>query len=298
MRGVARGVLVAAGLLTATSCGGEPAPVVYPADCSGLSAHDTALCGELRFWEAHVDDYESREPTRELLTRLIEGFPADGARPDLGRLHFLRGGLTMELALEHGMTAADRIESVRADLRRAVELDPDEPKYPPWVDTIELVASFIRGDEAGFEAVVEGIDANVARYPVGNILSVSGTMSGFPMSTGLPQRAVEMLEAWECTEEWCMHNTERAPFSQPGLQVHFADAYARVGDRERALAHFRAALEAEGASEWPQRAQVEAAISDIDAYVERYTALGEDQPAITLVYANSMTGCRICHGTR
>jgi hypothetical protein len=135
---------------------------------------------------------------------------------------------------------------------------------------MELVIAFARGDEAAFAQVSDRIDANVAPYPVGNVLSITGTMSGFPLASGLPQRAVAMLEAWECTEDWCARNTDRAPFSQPGLQVHFADAYAR---------------------DW-----VETRLADLDGYLAPFESVGSDGSAVPLVYANSSTGCTICHG--
>lgn len=282
----------AAILALLVGCG--DAPTRYPADCMGLDHEDALACGEARFWEAHTERYEDREATYDLLGAILEQVPEGVDDVALGRLFFRRAALGIELAIEHGV---DRTANVVPDLEAAIRLDPEEAKYPPWLDSMELVIAFGTADDARFAAVSERIDANVARYPVGNALSITGTMTGFPLETGLPQRAVAMLEAWECTEDWCRQNTERAPYSQPGLAVHFADAYARVGDTETARAYFEAALVAEGAEHWPQREWVADVLSDLDGYVGRYTELGEDGSAIPLVYANGPQGCTLCHGT-
>ncbi len=272
-------------------CGEAP----YPADCDGLDDRDALACGERRFWEAHTERYEDREATYELLTRILEEVPEGVDDVALGRLHFRRAALGIELVLEHGV---DRTAQIIPDLEAAIRLDPAEAKYPPWLDSMELVVTFGSGDDERFEAVVDRIDANVERYPVGNVLSITGTMSGLPLDTGLPQRAVAMLEGWECTEAWCRENTERAPYSQPGLAVHWADAYARVGDTAKAREHFEAALEAEGAESWPYRGWVEDTLADLDGYVARYTEVGDEGSAVALVYANGPQGCTLCHGAR
>ena len=280
-------------LALALSLGCGDAAVAHPADCMGLAHEDTMACAEERFWEAHTERYEAREATYDLLGAVIEQVPEGVDDVALGRLHFRRAALGMELMLEHGI---DRTANVVPDLEAAIRLDPAEAKYPPWLDSMDLVLGFAFGDEARFDAAVERIDANVARYPVGNVLSITGTMSGFPLETGLPQKAVRMLEGWECTEGWCMRNTERAPYSQPGLEVHFADAYARVGDTAQARAHLEAALVAEDAESWPYRDWVEETLADLDGYVALYTELGEEGSAVPLVYANSDFGCTLCHG--
>lgn len=267
----------------------------FPEDCAGLEPRDALACGELRFWEAHTVAYERRPQTYDLLARLIDEVPEGVDDAALGELRFRRASLGIELALEHGI---DRTSEIVPDLREAIRLAPDNPKLPPWLDSMELVVSFVRGDRETFDAVSARIDANVAPYPVGNVLSITGTMTGLPLDTGLPQRAVAMLEAWECTEEWCRRNTARAPYSQPGLQVHFADAYARVGDRDAARAYLEAALVAEGAETWPYRAWARAQLANVDAWVDEFEALGDEGSAVTLVYANSERGCTLCHGTR
>lgn len=280
--------------LSALGCGGDSS-VEFPDDCAGLTARDAIACGEARFWAVHTEDYARRPEVYDVLGRLLDEIPEGVDDPALGELHFRRAALGIELVLEHGI---DRTADIVPHLEESIRLAPDNPKLPPWLDSMELVFAFARGDEARFREVSDRIDANVAPYPVGNVLSITGTMSGFPMDSGLPQRAVAMLEAWECTEDWCARNTERAPFSQPGLHVHFADAHARVGDRVKAREHLEMALAAEDADLWPYRDWVETRLADLDGYLRPFEEAGEAGSAVALVYANSPAGCTLCHGVR
>lgn len=265
--------------------------VTYPEGCEGLKGSDTAACGEAQYWRAMQKEKSARVTTHDLLGRLGEG--SEGATA--GRLHFLRGTLAMALALEDGR--ADLVPSVLPDLRRAWELEHN-PKYPSWVDSMEIVTAFLQNDRAEFDASAKRSIANVELYPVGNILSITGTLSGFPLSTGLPQKAVELLERWRCDTDWCAKNTARAPYSQPGIAYHFADAYARVGNVEKARFYLEKSLAADRAGEWPYRAKAAEALADVPRFVSRYTELGNDKHAIFLVYANSREGCVLCHGAR
>jgi len=287
-------LLVAAGAAacsSSTPASEGEAVATYPENCEGLSGTDVAACGEARYWQAFQRDKTTRTSTHDLLGRLSEG----SAGASAGRLHFLRGTLAMALALEDGHT--ELFPSVLPDLRRAWELEGN-PKYPPWVDTMELVTTYLNNDMAAFEAATKRSIANIELYPVGNILSVSGTLSGFPLATGLPQKAVELLERWRCDTDWCAHNTKRAPFSQPGLAFHFADAYARVGNVEKTQYYLERSLAADGAGEWPYRAKASEALADVSKFVRRYTDLGNDKHAIFMVYANSREGCVLCHGAK
>ncbi|MCB9604056.1 MAG: hypothetical protein H6720_27355 [Sandaracinus sp.] len=285
-----RVVLVFLGLL---ACG--DGSVVYPEDCSDLSPRDAIACGKERFWEAHTSAYERRVEVHDLLGRLVAEIPEGVDDAGLAELYFWRGALGIGLVLEHGV---DRSATIVPDLREAVRLAPENGKIPSWVDSMELVIAFGRGDDEEVARVAARLEANVELYPVGNILSITGTMSGLPLASGLPQRAVEMLDTWECTEAWCARNTERAPYSQPGLHVHFADAYARVGDRDKTREHLEAALVAEGADSWPYRDFAENHLADLDGYLASFAELGEEGSAVALVYANSPQGCTLCHGTR
>lgn len=282
-------------VLAACSSGGNAPPyeTTYPADCAGLGATDTAACAEARYWDAQLDHKEMRGPAYDLLTSLIR------ANPTMARLYFLRGTLAMTLALEDAR--GDLVTAIRPDLAKAQALDPSDARYPPWTDSMSLVLTFLANDTAAFAEAQQTAIEHVALDPTANILTLAGTMSGFPMRTGLPTKAVELLDAWSCdaaNRAWCAHDTARAPFSQPGLAYMFGDAYARVGDRAHAKEWFDRALMAEGADAWPYRDIAERAARDVDSILAKYSALGADGSAMSLVAGNTTYGCSMCHTAR
>jgi hypothetical protein len=269
--------LAAVALLLA-ACG-DPEPTSYE-------------LAEAAFWVGlQSGDVAEREAAFVELSVVIA---QDPEAPAAGRLYFLRGALGMALLLEDAR-AEDYLDGIVPDLKSAIRLD-DNPKYPSWLDSMNLVLAYIGQDDDRLAAAMEASVANVALYPVGNTLSITGTMSGLPVDTGMPHKAVELLEAWVCDAAWCMDNTDLAPWSQPGIQLHFADAYARIGDKETTRLYLERSLQAPKADRWPYRDLVQQHLDDLDAYVDPFIALGDDGSAVSMVYANSDQGCVLCHG--
>ncbi len=257
-------------------------------------AADAVACAEAAFWSAfHTPDAPAREAAHATLTEVIDRHPD---APAIARAYFLRGCLGVALSIENQLGSA-YIEGIVPDFERTILLEPDNVKAFSWLDSMELVLAYLGGDAAALERHGRDSVANAALHS-GNVLTISGTMSGLPVDTGFPARAVELLEAWTCEYDWCRRNSVKVPFVMPGLQVHFADAYARVGDRERAEQYLLAALAAADADAWPYRDRAETMLAELDRIVDDFVALGDSDPAINLVYANSDIGCLICHGNR
>lgn len=270
----------------------RPAVIAALLGCACSSSEQTPYeRAEASFWAGlHSGDTAERELTFAELSAVID---EDPDAPQAGRLYFLRGALGMALSLENAR-GGDYIQGVLPDLADAVRLD-ENPKYPSWLDSMELVLAFVRQDEEALADAAEASISHVALYPVGNTLSITGTMSGLSLETGMPQKAVELLEAWVCDADWCRHNTERAPWSQPGIELHFADAYARIGDKERTRTYLERSLQRPGAEAWAYRDFVQQRLDDVDAYVDPFIALGDEGSAVDMVYANSVQACVLCH---
>ncbi len=265
-------------------------------DCLGLDQETTWLCSEELFWQALQTevDLDSRQVAWDRISAIIDANPDPDDPLQLGRRHFQRGQLAMALAIENGEQSM--IGTVVPDIDRAMELDPTNPVIPTWKDSMLIATAHLFGNDAALEQALEQAWENVALFPVGNTLSISGTTIGLPLSTGAPQHTVELLDAWVCEDApMCDGNTERAPFGRPGLAFHFGEAYARVGQLDTAQAYMDLALTEEDAEDWPYRFMAEDAAEDIEGFAQKFADLGEEGSGFELVYANSEVGCQFCH---
>ncbi len=268
----------------------------YAADCASLDGEERFLCGEYWFWIALSFDIEARSETWDRLGALIEASDPATEGKDLGRMHALRGQLALALTLENG--DGSHLAEILPDFERAAELNPDNAIIPTWKDSMDIALTWRLGDAGDLQEIAERAWENVERCPTGNILSISGTTIGLPLSTGIPQKTIELLDGWSCEAgDFCEQNTWRAPYAQPGLAYHFAEAYARVGRQDDARAYLERALQAPGGDTWPYRQMAEETLSELDAVVAEFEALGDDGDAFDRMYANQSFGCVFCHSS-
>jgi hypothetical protein len=276
---------------------GDAAPT---GDCARFAVKDAVACAEARFWDAFQQPgLPLRKASEQTLAAVLAKADAEGGdKKGRALLHFRLGQLRLAMALENDQRelAMKAQTVVIGEFEAAMGLDPYDGIIAPWKDAMEIAMAAIMSDwERGVTLAQRGFD-NVALNPLGNTLSLSGTTIGFPLSTGVPQKTVALLDAWTCSGvPWCAANTEHAPWARPGLEFHFAEAYARVGDRDQTKAHLDAALAAPGAAQWPYRSVAADARRDIDGFLEKFAALGEDGSAFAIAYANQKYGCVFCH---
>lgn len=294
MRGPRRAGAALALALTIPGCGGDE-----EAACTQGQFDAAEACAERRFWGAFMQPgLPLRQAAEALLVDVAARPQAQAAPKASSRLHFRLGQIRLAMALENAQakffTNADR--DVVAEFREAARLDPSNGIIAPWEDTMEMAIPAVFEDWDRAVRLADRGFANVARNPLGNTLSLSGTTIGFPMRTGVPQRTAQLLDEWRCEGvEFCTRNTAHAPYARPGLSYHFAEAYARVGQRDKAQRHLREALAAPGADRWPYRAVAQDAADHLDQFLKRFADLGQDGSAFNMVYANQPTGCLFCH---
>ncbi len=305
-RVAALGVLVVASAacgLSSSPTGGESAiadagPDAVT-DCPSAREGDAYACAEARFWAAFRQaGLPARKDAEATLIAVIaaNGSPADNRGSAL--MHFRLAQLRLAMSLENGQRdyVIHSNDMIVGELDRATTLDAYGGIIAPWKDAMQIATAAILGDWG--EAVKlanRGFD-NIALNPLGNTLSLSGTTIGFPMSTGVPARTASFLDRWRCAGVvWCDANTEHAPYARPGLGYHFAEAYARVGDADKARRYLAEALSAPGTDTWPYKYIAERAAADVGAFVKRFADLGADGSAFDVVYANQPYGCLFCH---
>jgi hypothetical protein len=280
-------------------CGGIQPSVIssedFPDDCAGLDSEQALACAEKRFWLVLREDYAGRAPFYDVLTGLIDQLQPEIAPEKAADLWFRKGQLAMILALEHADQA--KIFDVEPAFDEALALYPGHPIVPTWRDTMRIAIAVVTKDYVLLQELFDQALANVELCPLGNIPSLTGTTIGAPLSTGIPQKTVELAKSWKCEGvAWCTENTWKGPYVVAGMRYHMGEAFARVGDKQSALEYFQSAAAAPGFDTWPFAAFVQDKIDNIDAFLGEYAALGQDGSAFDLSYANSSFGCRFCHG--
>ncbi len=272
----------------------ELPPMPYPEDCAALAGDERFLCGEYWLWIALGVDFDGRAAIYDRLTDLIDSVDPAASPVDLARMHAIRGQLALALALENG--DGTHLADIAPDFERAAALDPANAIIPTWKDSLDIALAWRLGQHDQLPAIIERTWRNVGSCRTGNILSISGTTIGLPLATGIPQATIERLDAWTCEAgDFCEANTWRAPYAQPGLGYHFAEAYARVGRRDDARRYLERALAAPGAEHWPYRPMVQDTLDHLDEVVAEFEALGDEGDAFDRMYANQDFGCLFCH---
>lgn len=289
-------------------------------DCSEAGDDEEIFaCAEGQFWRVFQRDLSDRKAVWELHETLEKKLSSSPDSELHGRMVFQRAQLALALMLEQQDMLI--FLSLQSDMERAIELDPDQPFYVTWLDTVKIAISdlvlFDMGLDSALEAGFENVkNVNAHTTASSLIASFSGTSIAMAMNTGAPMKTIELLETWDCHPDnlttdpeqlcgvgelrpcidWCLANSWKAPYGGPGLMYHLGEAYARVGDLEMAQELYELALSLPGATTWPHRYVVDEALWDMDLHVSKFTDIGPDQSASDLVYANSTYGCVFCHG--
>ena len=267
----------------------------YTDDCLSLDGIERYRCGEYWFWEGLSHDVGFRPTSMATLSAIIDADSGEDTQ-GLARMYALRGQLGLALLVEHSDFSA--LQQTQTDMAKVAELDPNNPTIPTFLDSIELVFAFRTGDQARMTELWDEIWGNVESCPLGNLLSISGTSIGLPLNTGWPTETADRLRAWECTDAgFCGANTWKAPYVRPGLAFHFAEAFARVGDKAEAQRYLDAAIVAPGFDAWPFATFVSKTRDDLDGWMSDFASLGQDGDATNMVYANQEFGCIFCHST-
>ena len=256
-------------------------------------------CAEQEFWQALSDGrIKARKEGESILGDIMSLTRKSSEGAKRGRLLALRGYLRLAMTLENAKLEYLIFGSMENDFKAAKKLDTENKTYDTFLDTIVIAKAAVFGDWKKATAIAVPAFEILKDHPT-NILALSGTTIGFPKSTGLPQKTIEFLGTWVCPDDtatFCYNNTEHAPFARPGLSFHFAEAYARMGNRDKVLEYLNKAQSAPGYSDWQYRYLVEKPLADMDTYMAYWNSFKPDDSAFDKVYANQNFGCVMCHG--
>jgi hypothetical protein len=256
-------------------------------------------CAEHEFWHAFSDGrVKARKDAETILGDIMKLTQTSTSEAQRGRLLALRGYLRLAMALENAKMEYLLFGGMEKDFQEAKKLDTENKTYDTFLDTIVMAKAAVFGDWKKATALALPAFEILKDYPT-NILALSGTTIGFPMSTGLPQKTIEFMDTWVCPDDiadFCYDNTQHAPFARPGLSFHFAEAYARMGDREKTIQFLEQARKSPGYDAWQYKHLVETPLADMDKYMAYWNGFGPDDSAFDKVYANQNFGCVMCHG--
>lgn len=265
----------------------------------GRPEEEIYQCADQAFWEGFSDGrLETRTAADKRLGEALNLLKNWDEGEKLARAHFLRGALRLAMSLENGKTqyAIFNTLFVRPDMRRAVELDPDGIAAPAFLHALDIANNAVYRRWNSATPLSEDAITSAYEVGIGAAFAIGGTLIGFPLSTGIPQKTVQMMEDIPCDIYFCQDNTQKAPFSVPGLAFHQAEGYARIGDREGLLHWLEVARNAPGYEEWHFNYIVEGVAADPDAFLQKFAQYGETASPFMDVYANSNFGCVFCHG--
>jgi hypothetical protein len=276
-----------------------PDQKTYPADCGGLDEAEGYACAQQRFWIAfrtNTGRAEALALMQSVLARTTD--EASTARVPRAELLFRVGQLKLAMAQEQLPQNPNLAVESGADFERSYALHAN-PKVPPWTDTVDFIRPLFTGNRDELVRVFDRAEKNTELLPVANILSLAGISIHLPLDSGIPQRTIALLDRWDCGGyEWCETNTWRAPGSIPGTRFLFAEAYARVGDREKTVEYLERARTSPGFDGWPYRRLVDEALADVDGFLARFSAVAPNQPTMTQSYASATYSCLMCHGEK
>jgi len=290
-----------AALAIAACSGSTSGGAVASAPCAQQPESNAYACAEAQFWTAmHQSDLAPRQSVEATLMAVIAQFPTPTDDAGACLMHFRLGALRLAMALENAQKTyvVDAQDDIIAEFDRAMALDSYGGIIAPWKAAMQIAtAAALQDWTDGVPLAQQGFQS-IALDPLGNTLSLSGTTIGFPLSTNVPQTTISYLDQWTCSGvAWCTANTSHAPFARPGLSYHFAEAYARVGDRDRAEAYLAQAAASPDYDVWPYKNVAETARTDVDGFLSKFSSLGQDGSAFDVVYANQPYGCVFCHAS-
>lgn len=277
----------------------------YPADCAGTTGEAAFACTEQRFWQALTFDHETRLEVSAIYDATLARLDGSGEISDLllGMMYFRRGHLATALSTENQYIPGGGLPSFFEDFRRALELIPADSFVRPMVESFSLSVDAVLPYVAPIDLSREEADVMLAQLRDAAAGDASGlflfvtSAAGLPVESGWPEAARRALDDYEaiCPNHECATTTSRAPFALPGSDWIFADAYARLGDRERAIALYDRALAWPGAESWPARAGLVAERAALDERMAAYAAAGETESVFMSMSSNGAFACVMCH---
>ncbi len=269
----------------------------FPEDCLGLSLEDAETCIEDQFWPAFQDDFDDRYRVYDVMTEVME------EHPNSARAYQLRPLLGVAISMENnagegGVGQSDQwIVNMRGDLHKAVELDDSSNFYQSWRISADLTTALFLDNDTVLEAFIEEGLEHAAKNQA-NLMALITSFMIFPIDSGLPAQAQEMLDGWIAAGHgYETEDSEKYPFGRAGVDYMVGEMYARVGNKEMAFFNYDQAR-VRGGEEWPYLFLAEEALADLDGRIADFTSFPDDETPITEMVTFGPYACKLCHARR
>ncbi|RYV04005.1 hypothetical protein SOPP22_00910 [Shewanella sp. OPT22] len=293
------------------------APSVYnpwsdkacPSSLSTLSDKEVFDCANASAVEA-IDDgrVEKRAHAVEVLNHAIEKTKNSLDNVSKAALYMDRSLLRVAMGGENNKKFyfIANLWYIQKDLNSAKKLDPNNLSVPYWDYANRIINDSLLNQwkkavqvgndgidnlyyvekEYGKDQLMESLIGEIAIFP------------GFPLATGIPQRMLSILDKNSCSDNvpGCNHNDSAAPFSVEGINYTFAEAYARIGNKEKTIEYLNKSLNASNFSEWPYRNLVLDALNSPDELLEQFAKYGPYKQVTFDMKSNQNRSCLLCHG--
>ncbi|MBV72425.1 MAG: hypothetical protein CMH52_13960 [Myxococcales bacterium] len=286
----------------------------FPQHCDGLVGEEAYACAEQIFWHVFQFDLDGRAAAHDTMGELIARLDAEQSlEPELlAVLYWRRAQLGTALITEQELvtngdytneTLISYGPGLTLDMQKGMALAPGNDRIETWLITNQLFASVLFGGD-----VTEMAEDLVALYdedPGFVVASAGPPLIAMPLSSGWPQRIAQMYLDFDesivkasCDGECFAPGPLFAKYTREGADYTMAEIMARVGDREKTKYYLERSLSHDTADVWPHRDYPERALNNLDSFIGKFEARGQDEPVFDLMDINGKHACLVCHNPK
>ncbi|RYV01347.1 hypothetical protein SOPP22_13175 [Shewanella sp. OPT22] len=131
-----------------------------------------------------------------------------------------------------------------------------------------------------------------------NIYGTLAVYSGLPLSTTIPNKILAFYDRIGCNKAvpGCTYNPKVAPFAVPGVNFTVAEAYARIGQKQKAVKYLLQSQASPNFGNWRYNYLVKNALKDPDGFLNQFAKSGPYKQVMFDMYVNKNRSCLMCHG--
>ncbi len=272
---------------------------------------DTAIfkCANASLWDALGDGRkDKRQHALDVTSHAIKLTQYSSDDESRSKLYRHRGMLEMAMAIENNMPyfVISSDFTMKKDFENSLKLKPEYIPTLFFKDTLDITRESLFNH---WKNVLNIGNATISRMKylddMGDIpdlsLNIYGTLavySGLPLSTTLPNKILAFYDRIGCNKAvpGCAYNPKVAPFAVPGVNFTVAEAYARIGQKQKAIKYLHKSQTSPNFDNWRYNFLVKDALKDPDGFLNQFVKSGPYKQVMFDMYVNKNRSCLMCHG--